>query len=55
MKQWEEISSYMSDEIREKVHSELAPCTEDEFLRRYLELDPDFSELLKTEFGIIAE
>lgn len=55
MKQWEEIASYMNDEIRERVHSELAPCTEEKFLGRYLELDPDFSELLKTEFGIIAE
>lgn len=55
MKQWEEIASYMNDEIRERVHSELAPCTEEKFLERYLELDPDFSELLETEFGIIAE
>lgn len=46
------IATYMNDEIRESVHIELAPCTPEEFLRRYVELDPDFKELLKTEFRI---
>ena len=46
------IATYMNDEIREDVHVELAPCTPEEFLRRYVELDPDFKELLKTEFRI---
>lgn len=46
------IASYMDDEIRETVHFELAPCTPEEFLLRYLELDPDFEELLNSEFGI---
>lgn len=35
---WETIAYQMDDEIRETVHSELAPCTEEEFLQRYLEL-----------------
>lgn len=48
------IASYMDDEIRETVHHELAPCEPEEFLKRYLELDPDFSELLDNEFGIEA-
>ena len=46
------IVTYMNDEIREDVHVELAPCTPEEFLRRYVELDPDFKELLKAEFKI---
>lgn len=46
------IASYMNDEIRERVHFELAPCTPTEFLRRYLTLDPDFADLLSAEFGI---
>ena len=46
------IGSYMDDEIREDVHAELAPCTPEEFLERYLELDPKFAELLEIEFEI---
>ena len=30
------IVNYMDDDTRETVHSELAPCTEVEFLREYL-------------------
>ena len=46
------IASYMDDDKREQVHAELAPCDPEEFLKRYLELDPDFDLLLETEFGI---
>lgn len=46
------IATYMDDEIREQVHAELAPCEPEEFLRRYLELDSEFSELLESFFGI---
>ena len=46
------IASYMDDEKREDVHLELAPCEPEEFLKRYLELDSDFEELLNNEFGI---
>lgn len=49
---WDDIVTYMDDEIREQVHSELAPCTEEEFLNRYLELDSSFAELLWEEFRI---
>lgn len=48
----DEIASYMNDEIREQVHAELAPCTPEEFLTRYLHLDPEFEELLSSEFNI---
>ena len=46
------IASYMDDDKREHVHFELAPCKPEEFLKRYLELDPDFEYLLDSEFGI---
>lgn len=34
---WETIVNYMDDEIREQLHNELAPCTEEAFLEAYLE------------------
>lgn len=35
---WDVLVENMDDKVREAVHAELAPCTELEFLRRYLEL-----------------
>ena len=35
---WQTIVNMMDDETRETVHAEMAPCTELEFLTRYLEL-----------------
>ena len=49
---YEAAVELMDDEIREEVHAELAPCTETEFLKRYLELDEAFYNLLNSEFGI---
>ena len=46
MNNWEAIVNLMNDEIRERVAFELAPCTEEAFL----ELDPDFQNVLDTEF-----
>ena len=46
------IVNLMDDEIREQVHRELAPCTDMEFLRRYVELDPEFESVVESEFGI---
>ena len=46
------IATYMDDEKREQVHNELAPCSPEEFLKRYIELDPDFEDVLKSEFSI---
>mgnify|MGYP006920938225 CR=1 FL=1 len=34
-----EIATYMNEKIREKLHSELAPCTNDTFLHEYLKID----------------
>ncbi len=38
---WDAIVEVMDAETREAVHSELAPCTNLAFLRRYLELAPE--------------
>lgn len=46
------IVIYMDEEKREQVHREIAPCSPEEFLKRYLELDPDFENILKSEFSI---
>lgn len=40
-KLWQNIADLMDDDTRETVHAELAPCTEEEFLARYLEIAPD--------------
>lgn len=48
----EAISTYMDDEKRELIHNEISPCTNVEFLKKYLEIDPGFSELLETEFSV---
>ena len=47
----QEFNAYvnaMDDELREQVHAELAPCTDEEFLARYQELHSEkYSEELK--------
>ena len=35
---WDVIAHYMEDEAREAVHADLAPCSNLEFLTRYLEI-----------------
>ncbi len=35
------MAVYMDDDTREAVHAALAPCSDVEFLTRYLELAPD--------------
>lgn len=38
---WDAIVAMMDDETCETVHRELAPCSNEEFLVRYLELAPE--------------
>lgn len=45
------LANFMDDDKRESVHAELAPCSHEEFLRRYLELDPEFVGILR-DFNI---
>lgn len=35
---WDVIVQFMDDEMREQVHDEISPCTNLEFLKRYLEI-----------------
>lgn len=35
---WDYVVSYMDSETREQTHNALAPCSELEFLKRYLEI-----------------
>lgn len=49
------IAMYMDNDIREKVHFELAPCTPYEFLKRYCELDKNFIDILENEFHFAME
>lgn len=51
----EVIASYMEDEIREELNFKMAPCTNEEFLKAYVEIVPEFSELLENEFSIELE
>ena len=44
------IADYMNDEIREQLHSELAPCENEDFIKAYLEKDPEFINMLENEF-----
>lgn len=37
---WDAVANIMDDDTREEVSRELAPCTEAEFLARYLEVAP---------------
>ncbi len=50
--EWYYITEMMDDEAREKVHSKMAPCANEEFMVAYLAEDPDFENLLWTEFRI---
>lgn len=51
----ETISTYMDDDIRESLHFDLAPCSNEKFLVEYCKSDPDFSSLLWSEFRIDME
>lgn len=44
------IAGYMNDEIREALHSKLAPCEHEVFISAYIEEDPEFINILKSEF-----
>lgn len=50
MKYWDSIVNLMDDDMRERVHGEMAPCTEQKFLSRYLEYVPEFEDVIRGEF-----
>jgi len=41
---FEQMIEFMNDDIREKLHNELSPCTEQEFINEYLKRDSNFIE-----------
>lgn len=49
-KDFEVIVTYMNDEIREQLHSEIAPCSELYFLRQYAKKDPSIIDVMEQEF-----
>lgn len=51
----ETISNYMNDDIRESIHFDFAPCSNEKFLVEYCKADPLFSSLLWSEFRIDME
>jgi hypothetical protein len=51
----ETISTYMDNDIRESLHFNLAPCSNEDFFKAYCKANPDFSILLWSEFRIDME
>lgn len=49
------IEQYMDDEIRERLHGELAPCADQVFFDRYMEEDPEFMERFSMDLYPISE
>lgn len=47
-----QLAGLMNESLREKVHAELAPCTNDQFVQRYCQLDPSFADTMYGEFKI---
>ena len=47
-----QAAGLMNESLREKVHAELAPCTNDQFVQRYCQLDPTFADTMYNEFNI---
>ena len=41
------LADYMNWELREELHSELAPCSNEKFIMEYLKRDPEFEMILK--------
>ena len=42
----------IAKDVIKMIHRELAPCAPEDFLRRYVILDPEFAILLRDEFSI---
>ena len=52
---YEAVVNYMYNNIRELVHMEEAPCTKQRFIEKYIEKDPEFEQLLYSEFNIYVK
>lgn len=49
---WNAIVALMDDEIRERVHGMVAPCSKRYFIENYIGEDPEFEQVLAEEFSI---
>lgn len=47
-----EVFARMDAEKREKVFLKMVPCSDEDFIKTYLDLDPDFEKILNDEFGV---
>lgn len=47
-----EIRALMDDHVSALVYAQLAPCTNEEFILRYLSYDPNFTTVLQNLFGL---
>ena len=47
-----DIFSRMNADKREDVFKKIAPCSDEDFIKTYLDLDPDFEKILNDEFGV---
>lgn len=50
-----EIASYMIEGIREDVHAEFAPCSNETFIKEYIKRDKKFVMILEDLFNIEME
>lgn len=48
------IAGYMDDEIREAIHAQISPCSNEEFIEAYIAHDLDFIQILESEFDYEA-
>lgn len=48
----DDIAGEMNDEIREDLHAEMAGCNPIDFLKAYVERDPEFTDWLHRNKGI---
>ena len=49
---WEAIVWMLDDDKLAQTHDDFAPCTDEKLLAEYLKLDPEFENVLKSEFNI---
>ena len=47
-----DMALYMNDDIREAIHREIAPCTNEEFIIAYCNTEPSFEDCLNDLFNI---
>ena len=49
------IEKYMDNDIREHLHCNITPCTDQEFFDAYLKEDPEFMERFSMDLHPVSE